>query len=113
MKPSFIEYLCLLEDVTQELSALTVQRQQIIMKKAQADKQFDQQVANIDRMIMQKERQKQVEDKKNGVDQQKQQQLNQQQQQQTPMRQGPTTPGGTGAQTPGSASPAVNNGQVS
>lgn len=111
MKPSFIEFLCLNEDVAAELSQLTIQRQQIILKKAAADKQFDQQVANIDRMIFQKERQKQVEDKKNGVDQQQQQQ--QQNPQQTPQQRGTqtTTPGSTGSQTPGSASSAVNNAQ--
>lgn len=104
MTLSFIDFLCLNEDATAELSQLTIQRQQVILKKASADKQFDQQIANFDRMIFQKERQKQAEDKKNGVDQQ-------QQQQQTPMQQTnqTTQPGSTGAQTPGSAAPAGNN----
>lgn len=106
MKLSFIDFLCLNEDATAELSQLTIQRQQVILKKAAADKQFDQQIANFDRMIFQKERQKQAEDKKNGVDQQQQQQ-----QQQTPMQQTTQTtqPGSTGAQTPGSAAPVGNN----
>lgn len=105
MKLSLIEFLCLTEDAAAELSQLTIQRQQVILKKAAADKQFDQQIANFDRMIFQKERQKQAEDKKNGVDQQ------QQQQQQPPMQQGTQTnqPGSTGAQTPGSASSVGNN----
>lgn len=113
MKPSFIEFLCLNEDTAAELAQLTVQRQQIILKKAAADKQFDQQIANLDRMIFQKERQKQVEDKKNGVDQQKMQQQQQQNPQQTPQQQGTqtTTPGSTGSHTPGSASSAGNNAQ--
>ena len=106
MKLSLIDFLCLNEDAAAELSQLTIQRQQIILKKAAADKQFDQQIANFDRMIFQKERQKQAEDKKNGVDQQQQQQ-----QQQTPLQQTNqmTQPGSTGAQTPGSASPVGNN----
>lgn len=101
MTLSFIDFLCLNEDATAELSQLTIQRQQVILKKAASDKQFDQQIANFDRMIFQKERQKQAEDKKNGVDQQ----------QQTPMQQTnqTTQPGSTGAQTPGSAAPAGNN----
>ena len=103
MKLSLIDFLCLNEDAAAELSQLTIQRQQVILKKAAADKQFDQQIANFDRMIFQKERQKQAEDKKNGVDQQ--------QQQQTPMQQTTQTtqPGSTGAQTPGSASSVGNN----
>lgn len=106
MKLSLIDFLCLNEDAAAELSQLTIQRQQVILKKAAADKQFDQQIANFDRMIFQKERQKQAEDKKNGVDQQQQQQ-----QQQTPMQQTnqTTQPGSTGAQTPGSASSVGNN----
>ena len=104
MKLSLIDFLCLNEDAAAELSQLTIQRQQVILKKAAADKQFDQQIANFDRMIFQKERQKQAEDKKNGVDQQ-------QQQQQTPLQQTnqTTQPGSTGAQTPGSASSVGNN----
>lgn len=109
MKPSFKQFLCLNEDAAAELSALTVQRQQLILKKAATDKQIDTQIAAIDKMIYQKERQKQAEDKKNGMDQQQQQQ--QQNVQQNPQQRGTqtTTPGSTGSATPGSASSAGNN----
>lgn len=112
MKPSFKQFLCLNEDAAAELSALTVQRQQLILKKAATDKQIDTQIAAIDKMIYQKERQKQAEDKKNGMDQQQQQQQQQQQNvQQNPQQRGTqtTTPGSTGSATPGSASSAGNN----
>ena len=110
MKPSFKQFLCLNEDAAAELSALTVQRQQLILKKAAMDKQIDTQIAAIDKMIYQKERQKQAEDKKNGMDQQQQQQQ-QQNVQQNPQQRGTqtTTPGSTGSATPGSASSAGNN----
>lgn len=112
MKPSFKQFLCLNEDAAAELSALTVQRQQLILKKAATDKQIDTQIAAIDKMIYQKERQKQAEDKKNGIDQQQQQQQ-QQNVQQNPQQRGTqtTTPGSTGSATPGSASSAGNNAQ--
>lgn len=103
MNISFIDYLCLNEDAAAELSNLTIQRQQLIMKKAAANKQLDQQIANIDRLIMQKERQKQAEDQRNGVQQDQQQQAPQQQSNQTQQ------PGRTGVQTPGSASSVGNN----
>lgn len=108
MKPSFKQFLCLDEDAAAELSALTVQRQQLILKKAAMDKQIDTQIAAIDKMIYQKERQKQAEDKKNGIDQQQQQNV-----QQNPQQRGTqtTTPGSTGSATPGSASSAGNNAQ--
>lgn len=110
MKPSFKQFLCLNEDVAAELSALTVQRQQLILKKTATDKQIDTQIAAIDKIIYQKERQKQAEDKKNGMDQQQQQQQ-QQNVQQNPQQRGTqtTTPGSTGSATPGSASSAGNN----
>lgn len=112
MKPSFKQFLCLNEDAAAELSALTVQRQQLILKKTAMDKQIDTQIAAIDKMIYQKERQKQAEDKKNGIDQQQQQQQ-QQNVQQNPQQRGTqtTTPGSTGSATPGSASSAGNNAQ--
>lgn len=109
MKPSFKQFLCLNEDAAAELSALTVQRQQLILKKAAMDKQIDTQIAAIDKMIYQKERQKQAEDKKNGIDQQQQQQNVQQNPQQRGTQ--TTTPGSTGSATPGSASSAGNNAQ--
>ena len=109
MKPSFKQFLCLNEDAAAELSALTVQRQQLILKKTAMDKQIDTQIAAIDKMIYQKERQKQAEDKKNGIDQQQQQQNVQQNPQQRGTQ--TTTPGSTGSATPGSASSAGNNAQ--
>lgn len=106
---SFKEYLCLSEDATAELSQLQLQRQQLVMKKTVADRQIDVQISNIDKMIYQKEKLKQAEDKKNGV-----QQNGQPNQQDARQQMGNRTvqPGSSGSQTPGS-SPAPQQGTMS
>lgn len=94
------------EDATQELAQLSMQRQQLIIKKTMADRQIDTQIAALDKMILQKEKQKQAEDKKNGV-QTNNRDPNQQQDQQgnQPLGNRTVQPGSSGTQTPGSAAP--------
>lgn len=101
---TFRDYLTLNEEAAAELAQLGMKRQQLVLKKAMADRQIDAQIASIDKLIFQKEKQKADEDKKAGVEAEKQQPQQQQQQQQ---RQGNQTsqPGSTGSQTPGSGQP--------
>lgn len=100
---TFRDYLTLNEEAAAELAQLGMKRQQLVLKKAMADRQIDAQIASIDKLIFQKEKQKADEDKKAGVEAEKQQPQQQQQQQ----RQGNQTsqPGSTGSQTPGSGQP--------
>lgn len=100
---TFRDYLTLNEEAAAELAQLGMKRQQLVLKKAMADRQIDAQIASIDKLIFQKEKQKADEDKKAGVEAEKQQPQQQQQQQ----RQGnqATQPGSTGSQTPGSGQP--------
>ena len=102
--PTFKDYLSLNEDAAAELAQLGMQRQQMVMKKAQTDRQIDTQIAAIDKMIFQKEKQKELEDKKKGV---KPDQNNQHSDpnQQRPQGSRVVQPGSTGSQTPGTAAP--------
>ena len=107
----FKEYLTLTEDTAAELAQLGMQRQQLVMKKAQADRQIDTQITAIDKMIFQKEKQREIEDKKNGVKPEQNQQNNQQQNnQQQPQGNRTAQPGSSGSQTPGSANPQQQQG---
>lgn len=105
--PTFKDYLTLSEDAASELAQLGMQKQQLVMKKAQADHQLDTQIAAIDKMIYQKTKQQEIEDKKNGVKPEQNNQRNDQnnQQQQQPQGSRVVQPGSTGSQTPGSAAP--------
>lgn len=92
---SFKQYLSTLEeDVDTDIANLTSQRQQLLIRKANQDRQIDNQIANIDRQLLQKDKQRQIDKKKNNpaADDNKQPQANQ-----------TVTPGSTGAQTPGAA----------
>lgn len=53
---SFIEFLCLNEDDATIISNLTIQRQQLLLRKANMMKQIDQQIANLDKQIESKQR---------------------------------------------------------
>lgn len=99
---TFRDYLTLNEEAAAELAQLGMKRQQLVLKKAMADRQIDAQIASIDKLIFQKEKQKAGEDKKAGVEAEKQPQQQQQQQRQGNQA---TQPGSTGSQTPGSGQP--------
>lgn len=99
---TFRDYLTLNEEAAAELAQLGMKRQQLVLKKAMADRQIDAQIASIDKLIFQKEKQKADEDKKAGVEAEKQPQQQQQQQRQGNQA---TQPGSTGSQTPGSGQP--------
>lgn len=101
MKQTFIEYLMLSEDVATELSQLNMRRQQLIMKKAQADKQVDVQIDALNKLIFQKERQQEAENKQKGSVPQQSVQQNQPQGNQTQQ------PGSTGSNTPGSGGTSI------
>ena len=108
---TFKDYLMLDEDTASDIAQLSLQRQQLVMKKALADRTIDQQVANLDKQIFQKEKMKQAEDKKNGVDQQQNQDPRAaQNNQMRPQGNQTVQPGSTGSQTPGSAPPAQRQG---
>lgn len=106
---SFKDFLMLSEDAAQELAQLVMTRQQLVIKKTMADKQVDTQIAAIDKLIYQKEKQKQAEDQKNGAQMNKndpnQQQQQQGQQGNQPQGNRTVQPGSSGMQTPGSAAP--------
>ena len=70
---TFGEYLQLSEDAAAELAQLGMRRQQLVMKKAMMDRQIDNQIAALDKTILQKERQKSAADKKDQQTQNQQQ----------------------------------------
>jgi hypothetical protein len=101
-----MDFLMLSEDAAVEMANLTMKRQQLVLKRANQDRVLDQQIAQLDKLIMQKEQQQQAELKR--TPQQGQQQQNPAQpNQQQPQPQGNRTmqPGSNGSQTPGSAPP--------
>jgi hypothetical protein len=55
---TFIDYLQLSEDVAEELSRLTAQRAQLVVRKTNATKQIDTQIANLDKVIANLEKQR-------------------------------------------------------
>lgn len=98
---TFKDYLCkIVETIDDDLANLNLQKQQLTMKKANQDQQIDNQLASINRLIFQKEKQKQTDQTKTDSSTQQQTQTTQQQQAQQAGTQ-TTTPGSSGAQTPG------------
>jgi hypothetical protein len=103
--PSFKEYVAISEDLGQDIAALTMQKQQLILRKTQTDRTLDAQIAQIDKALLQKQKQQELETKKNGM---QAQQGQQNQQEQQPMANRTTTPGSSSSQTPGSGAPQQN-----
>lgn len=94
-KNTFKNYLLQLSEDTNtssELDNLNLQRQQLVIKKTNADKQIDQQIDALDKLIYQKQQQLQQQNKQQAAQQPQQpaqpqpqqpQQTNTQQPQQT------------------------------
>lgn len=90
----------ILETVDDDIAALNIQKQQLTMKKATQDQQIDTQIDALNRVIFQKEKQKQSDvQKMDKTAPSSLQQPTQQQAQQSGTA--TTTPGSSGAQTPG------------
>jgi len=88
------------EDAATEMAQLTMQRQQLLIKKATQDQTIDRQIAQLDKLILQKGKQQELEAAKLG---QQQSSTSQPASQNQPQGNRTIQPGSTGAQTPGSA----------
>lgn len=96
MEPlSFKQYLCMLEDEDADIANLTIKKQQLAIRKAQADKPLDDQINQTDKLLMQKEKQREANIKVKGATSGAMAAASTQSSNRT------TTPGSTGAQTPG------------
>jgi hypothetical protein len=92
---TFKDFLRMLdEDTDTDIANLMLSKQKLVVRKAQATKPLDDQTNNIDKLLMQKEKQKENEAKKAGVATANGAKPSNQ----------TTTPGSAGAQTPGRSS---------
>jgi len=95
---TLVEFLCdtITEDVEAEINQLMLQKQQLEVRRNNATRQFDAQIANIDKQLMMKQKQRENNSRTND-------QADQQSSMQAPVQQAntTTTPGSGGAQTPG------------
>jgi hypothetical protein len=98
---TFKEFLTSLdEDAEADIAKLNITKQQLILKKTAAITPLDTQINNADKQLMQKEKQKVIDDKRKGViTQQSAQRSNTQ----------TRTPGSTGAATPGQGAATNTN----
>jgi hypothetical protein len=100
---TFKQYLRTLdEDADSDIAKLNIQKQNLVIRKAQATKPLDDQITNADKLLMQKEKQKQADDKKKGAAATTAQLTANK----------TTTPGSAGAQTPGRTTQVSNTPRV-